>query len=212
MAIRAGFEAPWRAGGSGALALDFVNTLEWRLREAPDELLHSPADLLRWARTAGTLDAEAARGLCAWSEAHPRAAKRVLADAKAVREAIAAVFQAVARGEDVPARPLAHVEDAVRRAWAARVLRPAGSSATWEWRALEADRPALAAALDAERLLASSERERIRECADAQCGWLFLDASRNHSRRWCNMQACGNRNKARRWYRRQRADAAGLRN
>ena len=58
-----GFETPWAGGGSGVLALDFVDTVDWRLRESPVELLQSPADLLRWARSAGVLDAAEARAL-----------------------------------------------------------------------------------------------------------------------------------------------------
>ena len=52
-------------------------------------------------------------------------------------------------------------------------------------------------------LLVSAELQRLRECADPECGWLFLDFSRNHSRRWCSMESCGNRAKARRFYRRR---------
>ena len=62
----------------------------------------------------------------------------------------------------------------------------------------------MAVALDAARILTSAERERVQSCGDPECGWFFLDTSRNHSRRWCNMQSCGNRNKVRRFYRRQR--------
>jgi predicted RNA-binding Zn ribbon-like protein len=122
-----------------------------------------------------------------------------------VREAIAAVFQALSRGEAVPAEPLTVIEAACRDAWSARSLRPAGrSGAAWEWRdeSSAPHRPAWTAALDAARILTSEDRTRIRECGDAACGWLFLDASRNRSRRWCTMEGCGNRNKARNFYRR----------
>ena len=49
-------------------------------------------------------------------------------------------------------------------------------------------------------LLKSDELAHVRECANDQCSWLFLDLSRNHSRRWCDMQSCGNLVKARRHY------------
>src|ERR671930_579256 len=55
----------------------------------------------------------------------------------------------------------------------------------------------------AAELLTSGPLERVRECpGDDTCGWLFLDTSRNGSRRWCDMRTCGNRAKARRYYRR----------
>jgi predicted RNA-binding Zn ribbon-like protein len=198
------FEKPWPGAGiGGSLALDLVNTLDWRLREPPVEQLHEFADLLRWARSAGILESSEARFLRAWGESHPRAARHALSEAIEAREAIAAVFQAVARGQPVPSGPLSRLDAACRQAWAGRALRPAGPGAVWEWRGTVPERPAMAAALDAARLLTSPEREHVRECGDAQCGWLFVDSSRNRSRRWCNMQGCGNRNKARRFYRRQ---------
>lgn len=53
-------------------------------------------------------------------------------------------------------------------------------------------------------LLTSPERDRIRECAGEDCGWVFLDLSRNRSRRWCDMEDCGNRAKAHRHYDRKK--------
>jgi predicted RNA-binding Zn ribbon-like protein len=50
-------------------------------------------------------------------------------------------------------------------------------------------------------LLTSTQLRRVRGCADARCGWLFFDASPGGNRRWCSMQECGNRAKARRHYR-----------
>jgi predicted RNA-binding Zn ribbon-like protein len=198
------FETPWSGVGvGGSLALDFVNTMDWRLREPPVELLNSFEDLLRWARTAGILEPGDTRALRTWGESHPRLAARALEEAIDIREAMAAVFQAVARGEAIPPGPLARLDAACREAWAERALRASESAAKWEWRTVDAARPALAASLDAAHVLTSAQRERVRECGDAQCGWIFLDTSRNRSRRWCNMQGCGNRNKARRFYQRQ---------
>lgn len=49
---------------------------------------------------------------------------------------------------------------------------------------------------------------RVRECAAPECGMLFLDTTRNHSRRWCSMERCGARAKASAYYRRQRGESA----
>lgn len=198
------FDKAWPGVGTGGSpALDFANTLDWRLRESPVELLRAFPDLLRFARTASILSPDEALSLRAWGEAHSRAGARVLADAIGLREAIAAIFQAVAGREDVPSGPLARLDATFREACAARALRPSGSGVVWEWQERGPARVAMAFAVDAARLLTSPERDRVRQCGDAQCGWLFVDTSRNRSRRWCNMQGCGNRNKARRYYRRQ---------
>ena len=199
------FEKPWHGiGVGGSVALDFANTLDWRLRKDPVELLRGPSDLLRWARSAGTLEPSQARRLRAWAESHPRTAARALAEAKEVREAIAAVFQAIVDGTAPPAAALAPLEAACQAASSARALRPGGQGAVWVWRegSPEPERPMWAAALDAARILTSADVTRVRQCGDAACGWFFLDTSRNRTRRWCSMKACGNRNKARRFYRR----------
>jgi predicted RNA-binding Zn ribbon-like protein len=41
---------------------------------------------------------------------------------------------------------------------------------------------------------------RIGICEGGLCGWLFLDESRGKRRRWCDMNDCGGRAKARRYY------------
>jgi len=57
--------------------------------------------------------------------------------------------------------------------------------------------------------LTSEELDRVRECADDRgCGYLFMDTSRNRSRKWCDMRGCGNRAKAQRHYRRTQAETA----
>jgi predicted RNA-binding Zn ribbon-like protein len=189
------------------VALDFANTLDWRLRDRPVELLKSFPDLLRWGRSAGVLEPAEARRLRRWGESHARAAGRALAEAGEAREAIAAIFQAVVWSETPSSGPLLQLEAACLAASKARALRPGNGGAVWEWREAspEPNRPAWAAALDAARILTSPECALVRQCADAECGWFFLDTSRNRSRRWCSMKGCGNRNKARRFYSRTAA-------
>lgn len=203
--MRDRFEIRWHGVDTGGSpALDLANTLDWRLREQPVELLHTYTDLLRWAWSAGVLELEEARTLRHWAESHARLAARALARAVELREAAAMLFHAKAREEALPRAPLTTLEGVHQAATKARVLRTDGRSVEWAWRepTPEIDRVSWAVALDAVRLLTTSEGERIRQCADAECGWFFLDVSRNRSRRWCSMEACGNRNKVRSFYRR----------
>jgi predicted RNA-binding Zn ribbon-like protein len=171
------------------------------------ELLRTYADLLRWARSANVLERSEARALRDWAEAHPRRAATALAEAVAIREAIAALCQARVDGRPLPAAALGRLEEAWRSAGEARVLRPAAGGAVWAWRddGPAPGRPAQAVALEAARLVTSADLDRVRQCGDAECGWFFLDTSRNRTRRWCSMESCGNRNKARRFYRRAAA-------
>ena len=63
--------------------------------------------------------------------------------------------------------------------------------------------------LAAAELLTSPQRLKIRACAAEDCGWLFLDTSRSGRRRWCTMESCGNRAKARRFHARAAATLEG---
>ncbi|MCA9726506.1 MAG: CGNR zinc finger domain-containing protein [Candidatus Eisenbacteria bacterium] len=208
------FESAWHGiGTGGSPALDLANTLDWRLRAEPIELFRRPDDLLRWGRSAGLLTPAEARRLR--TSASPRPAKHALSVIMDLRETCAALFQALVDGTALAKSQLAALEREHRRAVAARSLtrgstpdRPrdaADRPATrWVWREGTSgyDRIRHAVALDAVRILTTTDAHRVRQCADAECGWFFLDTSRNHSRRWCSMKGCGNRNKVRRFYRR----------
>jgi len=207
-AIDTTFDKPWpQPFAGGALCLDFVNSLDWRGREQPVETLHQYADLLRFSLAVGAIDLREAQALLAWAFRHPKRSARALERAKVTRESIAVLVKAAAAGSPLPRAALRRLEDDARDAWKARALVPAPAGARWQWAEgnPDPDLPRWAAALDAARLLTLEERAPIRVCEGAQCGWFFLDESRNRRRRWCSMQACGNRAKAQRFYRRKRA-------
>lgn len=199
------FETKWHGiGACGSIALDFVNTLDWRLRPEPVELFHAYTDVLRWAWTAGVMNLSEAKSLRIWTQAHPRKTSRALAGALELREAVAALFQARVHEQKMPVPALAVLERAHHSATRARALQPEGRTVEWTWRDPKPgiERVEWAVALESVRLLTTPDGDRIRQCADAHCGWFFLDTSRNRSRRWCSMEACGNRNKVRSFYRR----------
>jgi predicted RNA-binding Zn ribbon-like protein len=196
-------EFPFEITG-GALCLDFANTVDNRPQKQPRELLHRFADLLAWSRQAGALAAKQAAHLERVAARHPHAARATLRSARELREALFRIFSAAAAG-----RPALAVDIALFNAAAASAFRHLRIGRTrrgfaWQWQVDPAalDRmlwPVLRSAAD---LLTSRDLQRVRECAAHTCGWLFLDRSKNGSRRWCNMQVCGNRAKARRFYKR----------
>jgi predicted RNA-binding Zn ribbon-like protein len=168
------------AGGN--LALDLANT---RDGHAPArDYLETSADLVAWARHAGGLeiDADAA------------ALDRVLA----LRETVDTIFRTVARRDGAP--PPGALADLVA-AHAAHPGRLVAAGGRFE---LAWDRdivgPVAAAAVD---LLRGDELDRLQVCE--ACPWLFLDLSRNRSRRWCSMNVCGGTLKMRRYRERKRA-------
>ncbi len=191
---------------AGNLSLDFANTVDWRESQQPVELLPAYSDLLTWGGEAGLLDTGDAGRLLRIAGDEPDATVAIHARAVAVREAIFRIFRGVARLEPATADDLKLLNDEFARACQHRriVARPDGYA--WEWAGQGA---ALEQVLwdvvhSAAELLTSDGLVRVRQCAGDPCGWLFFDTSRNRSRRWCNMDGCGNRAKARRYYERQR--------
>jgi predicted RNA-binding Zn ribbon-like protein len=190
----------------GRLCLDFVNTLSGS-RANPKERLKTYLDLVAWGRQAGVLNERDTQQLAQLARGRPDDAARTLAGAVSVREALFRVFCGAA--ECRPQRPddMQIVNAALCRALAhVRLDATAeGCVRVWGDDADALDRmlwPVLRSAMDV--LTSEDERGRIHKCESPTCDWLFIDTSRNHSRRWCDMKTCGNRAKAHRYYARHK--------
>ena len=166
----------------GDPALDLANTVGDD--RVPDPL-EDYAEFVAWAARIGVIDDAVT--------ATPAEAERVLNEARSLRTAIDAVFRALATGSSPPADALAHL---VERAGAAiERAQLAGRDLVWEGD--DPERPLWPLAVSALDLLRDGPLDRLKACED--CPWLFLDTSRNHSRRWCSMADCGTRVKMRRY-------------
>jgi predicted RNA-binding Zn ribbon-like protein len=189
---------------AGHLALDLVNTVDWRWDpERRKDLLDGFEDLVGWARQVEIVTAAEARALTAAARRDPRSASRALDRARRLREALGRIFEAAAKEERPSARDLRLLNAFLSAALRRRRLELRGHGYDWSWtasgtRALDALLSPIV--LAAAELLTSPERLKIRACAAEDCGWLFLDTSRSGRRRWCTMQSCGNRAKARRFH------------
>lgn len=187
------------------IALDFVNTLDDRYSpNGPAERLTSFACLLGFCEQAGILTKGEAALLR--DTVHGARARSVLASAIELRDALFALFTASVHGSPPTPDALAVLN---------RFLRgPNGPQQVVAWDVSRFVRRPVAAGIDAEgllhriaegaaELLTSPDLAHVRECGADTCRWLFLDTSRNHSRRWCDMKTCGNRSKARRFHARR---------
>ncbi len=190
----------------GNLALDLANTASARERPQVHEKLHTYADVVVWAERTGVLGPERAARLRAEAEARPAEAAVVLARTLELREAIYRVLSSVAVAASPAPADVAVLNQYVEEAGSHRRLR--GGERGFEWGWGEGDEPLAQllwpAAWAAAELLAEGELGRVKQCGNDGCNWLFVDLSRNRSRRWCDMKDCGNRAKARRHYARRR--------
>lgn len=195
---------------AGRICLDFANTLSNRLSDEPHEWLDSYNNLLAWGRLVEVLSDEDARALLQEAAAQPEEAHGVLELAIELRESIYRIFSATASGRSPDATDLDGLNAALAQALPHLRLVQDRDAFTWNWanKGNALDSMLWPVARSAGDLLTSEELQRVGECEGDGCGWLFLDMSRNRSRRWCDMGDCGNRAKARRHYRRQKESLA----
>jgi len=191
-------------------ALDFVNTLDDRYHpDGPVELITSYDEVLQFAIQSKILTAAEARTL---GRVTPRpAAERALRRARALRETVERLFTAVVENRPIASADVSILNGYLEHALKHRIVRSSGLPMVWAWEGItrDPDSPLWAISLGAAELLTSDALVYVRQCACETCRWLFLDTSKNHSRRWCDMKICGDRMKARAYYRRRTSSEDG---
>jgi predicted RNA-binding Zn ribbon-like protein len=194
---------------AGNVSLDFVNTLDDRHINdhdiQPKELLQTYVDLARFGEDTGILLPGQVDRLYERSYADPERAQETLLRGRELREAIHDVFWALINKRPVPPGALARLNDYVQVAAGHMRLIPVKGGFAWGFDdLLDFDSVLWPIARSAADLLASDQLGFVRACSSKTCEWFFLDSSRNHQRRWCDMTRCGNRAKVQRFYARQR--------
>jgi predicted RNA-binding Zn ribbon-like protein len=184
----------------GDLALDFANTSSGRGSAAPQEHLRRPEHVVEWASHARIVSPDDAERLLRLL-ADKALATRLLDEALALREAIYALGAALAAGQPAPEPYVQNLTKAHARALAHARLTPLGRNFGWSWSVEQNPVAALLGpiSLSALTLLQQADLARVKQCQGDKCGWLFFDATKNKSRRWCEMEVCGNRAKQKRF-------------
>ncbi len=190
-------------GIGGCLSLDFLNTISSRGTVWQRDRLSSYEDLADWSLATGALTAGEAGRLRASARSGQPAADRVYRAAIRLRERTYPIVRGLAEGTAPATAELEPVSDPlfslVRKS---RLTSSNGVSIAWGGAEGDLAEPLWAVAWSTLRLLRGEEEGQLRQCGNGDCTWLFLDRSRNKSRRWCAMSQCGNVLKARRHYER----------
>jgi predicted RNA-binding Zn ribbon-like protein len=191
----------------GDPSVDLVNTVDWVGDDLDHDRIPDYDRLTRWAEGAGVITATSGQRLRRAAAARPREAAATIAAAGWLRWVLQRLFTGVATGEP-PGTALDEfnelLADALPRM---RLTSPSSASRrqlTLTWQGLGDDlaSPLWPVVWSAAQLLASDEASHIHVCAAPDCGWIYVDRSRNRLRRWCQMETCGTREKSRRRYRR----------
>ena len=190
---------------AGHPSLEFTNTVNDHASEHPRETLFKYEDVLAWSKPIGLLRAEEVDRLVYKATRQPNEAEHVFAALLALRESLYRIFVAKTKGKSPPKRDLATLNSVLSRPTRGAQIVHLADRFEWQWdiEESELELPLWLLALSAVDLMTSEHMQRVGQCADEDgCGWLFVDTSKNHSRRWCDINDCGNRAKQRRYQKR----------
>jgi predicted RNA-binding Zn ribbon-like protein len=196
----------------GHVALDLVNTVSWRLdTNRRRDNLHDYAALIGWCQRAGLLGPGAGRRLLAAAPGHPRLTQQTVHDVRTLREHAHTLLASLVDGGE-PSRVVVTPPD-LRALLLDALARSELTGPPMRWQLTPDQHPDIPRllALQVLDLLQSPQLSLLRRCHGPGCGWLFLDRTRSHTRRWCSSSDCGNRERARRHYTRHPRAAHGRR-
>jgi predicted RNA-binding Zn ribbon-like protein len=191
----------------GDIAFDFTNTSSGRGWPSRQEHLRSAINVIDWARHAKLLGPADGDWLRRAAAADAQLASRLLRSALELREIIYATAVEIAARRPTPRAPMEALARIHAACLACAKLTPFEGRYVWTWTANETPVEAVLGpiTLSALATLTQGDLSRIKQCQGEKCGWLFFDATKNKSRRWCEMEVCGNRAKQRRHTARKRS-------
>jgi predicted RNA-binding Zn ribbon-like protein len=185
-----------KGGGAEDLAIRFVNTKAWRLRDVAEERIGSPNALFEWLGRNVTTPSSGLRQRRDWRDAAERHAGAIR-----LRESIYDILTCRMLGIEPPFGSLAYFNECQSDPGAGALIRFESGALEWSFAKPSPGALLRPIVFSAAELMTGIRASKVRQCQDERgCGWLFVDESRLRNRRWCSMGDCGNRAKAHRHY------------
>ncbi|HET7003046.1 MAG TPA: CGNR zinc finger domain-containing protein [Puia sp.] len=190
----------------GVLCLDFVNTIHDRINEPERDYWVTHVHLLQWALKAGDISSADYETILSHYESRPAQSSKLLKEAIRLRELLYNIFYSLSAGKKIPVGDLDSFNTILSKCLSHLRLKAHGKGFSQSWQLTPGESMIILVPViySAYELLLSDKLEKIKECSN--CGWLFLDASKNGTRRWCSMNTCGSIVKAREWYHRNKGN------
>lgn len=188
----------------GILCLDFVNTIHDRINEPERDYWVTHVHLLQWALKAGSIRSAEYEPLLKHVESRPAQSPKLLKEAIRLRELLYRIFHSVSLGKKIAGRDLEAFNVILSKCLSHLRLKAQDKGCSQSWQLMPGESMIILVPViySAYELLISDRLDRIKECSN--CGWLFLDTTKNGARRWCSMNTCGSIVKAREWYHRNK--------
>lgn len=195
----------WKFRG-GQLSLDFINSVGGRVDLNGNnytilkDKINNYEDLVDWAKTIGILNEATARNLVYLSGQKGKVVNGVFKRAMKLRESLYRIFINVIKNRKPLKEDIEVLNNECSTAREQQRLVYTSGKFFWNYELPDAyDNMIWQVALSGSELLLSDNLKRVKQCPGTNCGWLFLDASKNSSRQWCDMKDCGNVAKVRRY-------------
>lgn len=188
---------------AGKLSLDFTNTVAWRGRKDAEDYFKTYTDFIIWAKLKKIITEEECNRILKNTEDLTEEKRQFLIKVKKTREILYQLFsQKNCPSEEI----ISDFNNETAYFTQFNKLRNENGIFYWDFtNQLDLPEKILGVVIfDAIKILTSPDLKKVAKCADNECAWLFFDTSRNHSRRWCSMEDCGNKAKARDFYQRKK--------
>jgi predicted RNA-binding Zn ribbon-like protein len=192
---------------AGNLALDFANTIDDPNGPNHFDHIQDMPRLLTWARNIEVLSGQRYDELVALAQSRPTVAAACLRRARVLRRSVQRVFGAIADGQPIPKQPWRDLSRSIAEGIGHAELAADDDEVRLTWDVASLDTVTWQVAYAAHELLTGDQLGRIKRCA--ACPWLYVDHSKNSSRRWCTMDDCGKAEKMRRYVERRAARRRG---
>lgn len=191
------------------LCFNFINTVHSRAEgEEFFEYLSSYEKLVEWCRRVEVMPPKRIQSLAGIADAHPGKAKKALANILDAREMLYRFFSDIAAGKPVSKDELNSFNEQLSGAMKNLRFVSDDDELELDWEETsDLKEPLWRVMKSAHDILTGEDFDRIKECE--ACGWVFLDESKNKSRRWCSMESCGSIHKAKKYYHRKKKEKSG---
>ena len=192
----------------GVVCFDFVNTIPDRVDGTNRDHLKNFNDLIYWAMKAKILEPSAVNALEKAGEQNQKKSRDFFAEAIALRTLIYAIFHPISKQQKVKPVHLAEFNALTTTYFSFLELTTTKEGFAQQWSFAPNHFYSITAPIlkSAHALLLSEKLSRVKECPN--CGWLFLDTTKNGKRRWCSMEDCGSTVKSLEYYYRKKKESS----
>jgi predicted RNA-binding Zn ribbon-like protein len=198
IALDAGtYEGTYKLVGE-EISFDFINTISWRGTERENDWLDNPQNFITWALATGIVNAGQAKALKTQSKVD---LENQLYQVHTVRNDLYKILTPFAFDKKPAPESIKKIDAMIYKISKHRHIDP--KSYQWVWDEPVSFSEILAPVIwNAAYVISDLDHSRIKHCPT--CNWVFYDNTKNRSRKWCDMEDCGSRDKSLRYYHRSK--------